>query len=98
MKVLSICIVSILILASANQQTKPIGQGTITTHVDGTDVQRVNLWSSVSGNRTEVCHLLDGTKVKILENNGEYYLLEAPNGCKGYCMKGFVKNKTFFNR
>lgn len=74
------------------EETKVIGTGKITTIADGYDVQRVNLFSTTSPDRTINCFLTKGDKVNILEDADPYYLVEKVDKkeCKGYCMKEFV--------
>lgn len=75
------------------QDKPPIGKGKINTFADGSDVGRVNLWSSTNGRtRKEVCSLKNGEPVNILEEGETYILVEAviKKSCRGYCMKEFV--------
>jgi len=73
-----------------SSQTTSLGTGKITTFADGTDVGKVNLWSSASSNRSVRCSVSNNTRVKIIKSDGPYYFVETSGGCRGYCMKGFV--------
>jgi hypothetical protein len=81
---------------STEEQKKEIVKqfvtGTITSIADGFDVKRVNLYNSTSSDRRISCYLLNGDKIRILEDAEPYYLVEKIDGqvCKGYCMKGFI--------
>lgn len=76
--------------SSRQSQTTSLGTGKITTIADGTDVGKVNIWSSASSNRSVKCSLSNNTRVRIIRSDGPYYLVESSSGCRGYCMKGFV--------
>lgn len=87
-------IIILLMAFSPFIQDKPIGKGKINTFADGQDVQRVNLWSSTNGSTRKInCFLTNNEPVTILKDSEPYYLVESINnkGCKGYCMKGFIK-------
>ena len=75
-----------------NVGMQPIAFGKITTIADGFDVKKVKLWSSTSTNRKVLSFMSNGEKIKVLQDNDPYYLVESINGAvrKGYCMKGFV--------
>lgn len=74
------------------EPVKPIGTGKIETFVDGSDVQRVNLWSTTGSDRSMTAYLTDGEEVKILEDADPYFLVESKKNSlnKGYCLKGFI--------
>jgi hypothetical protein len=79
--------------AKENKESeKKLITGRITTIADGYDVKRVNLFTSTSPDRTITCFLKNGEKVKVLLDADLYYFVEQANaqGCRGYCMKGFV--------
>lgn len=63
--------------------------GIINTVVDGYDVLKVNLWSQPNSPRQQVFSVTNGQKVKIIDENNDYYKIED-NGLSGWCMKGFV--------
>jgi len=98
MKILTIILIAFLFLAcnqNENQEEKDIaeiGFGTITTMTDGFDVQRVNLWNSISSGRKVLAYMTNGEEVIILKDEEPYFLVESANGDgrKGYCMKNFV--------
>lgn len=69
--------------------------GTINTVVDGFDVEKVNLWSSTGHERKIVTSLYNKTKVKILNETSDYYLVQdEKSGISGYCMKEFIEITT----
>jgi len=98
MKILTIILVTFLFLSCNQNQKKEentiikIGSGTITTIADGFDVQRVNLWNSISSGRKVSAYMTNGEEVIILKDEDPYFLVESANGDgrKGYCMKDFV--------
>lgn len=63
--------------------------GIVNTVVDGYDVLKVNLWSQPNSPRKQVFSVTNGQKVKIIDENDDYYKIEY-NGMSGWCMKGFV--------
>ena len=69
-----------------------ISKGQITTIVDGEDVGRAYLWSSVSNDRQSLCFMLNGDLIDIIGEVEQYYLVKATDGGTraGYCLKDFV--------
>lgn len=74
-----------------NQKEEIIGIGTVTSIVDGYDVQVVNLWSSVNADRTIVERMYSGDAVKVLKFEDPYYYIEySKSNKRGYCMSGYI--------
>ena len=75
------------------EQKAPAGKlvsGTITTIVDGENVQHVNIWAHKTERKTIVTKCYHGEKVTILEEESPYIKLLTESGKQGWCMDGFV--------
>lgn len=63
----------------------------INSHVDGTDVQIVNLWDDKEKRTNIVEKMYNNNPVALIESQDGYVKLMTINGIEGWCMKGFLK-------
>ena len=66
-------------------------EGVVTTKYSGSTV---NLRSGASTSTSSIGKLASGTKVKVLGENGNWYLVETKSGTQGYMSKNYIKSST----
>ncbi|MBN2350092.1 MAG: SH3 domain-containing protein [Bacteroidales bacterium] len=68
-------------------------EGIINTFVDGSDIEKVNIWESNKNKDIIITFCLKGESVTVLLSDEYYYKIRTASGQEGWVMKGFVKVK-----